>query len=273
MATNTPNPNNGYAAKLCDAVVSEVHDLVADLSAAAGGLHGSLLGCAPELERSLTALSQAGADCEAVMGEGLKLLRLQKSLVEAVCQTTAETKAMQEQITELKQDLETARKRAEEDALTGLANRAGMAKQVQALSSQGALCVAVVDLDKFKAINDAHGHCGGDRVLEHFASLCRASLRDGEIVARWGGEEFLVALPGVTLQGAAITLDGLRRRVEATPAVLDDGTRVFATCSIGLTEKRGAHDGFNELCARADRACYQAKDEGRNCLKIARGAR
>lgn len=272
---NTPTaPDSSYASKLCDAVVSEVHDLVVNLGASADGLHDSLIGCAPELERSLAAISRAGADCEAVLGEGLKLLRLQKHLVEAVRKTTSETKAMQAQVVELQQDLEQARRRAEEDPLTGLPNRAGLAERIKPLlQGRGPLCLAVIDLDKFKAINDTHGHHGGDRALEHFANLCRACLDPTDIVARWGGEEFLVVMPDVTLQGAIVAMDGLRRRLESTPAVLTDGTRVTATCSIGLTEKQGMAEGFEEIYARADRACYQAKEDGRNCLKVVRDAR
>lgn len=269
-----PTSASSHASRLCDAVVSEVHDLVADLGASAGGLHDSLLGCAPELERSLAALSRAGTDCEAVLGEGLKLLRLQKHLVGAVRKTTAETVAMKGQVAELQRDLEQARRRAEEDVLTGLPNRAGLAERIKPmLQDRSPLCVAVIDLDMFKAINDTHGHHGGDRVLEHFASLCRSCLDANGVVARWGGEEFLVVLPDVTLQGAIVAMDGLRRRLEATPAVLTDGTRVFATCSIGLTEKQGMTEGFEDMYARADRACYQAKDDGRNQLKVVRGTR
>lgn len=269
----TPTPENSYAAKLCDAVVSEIHDLVADLGASAGRLHDSLYGCAPELEQSLAVLSRAEVDCEAVLGEGLKLLRLQKHLVAAVRQTTDETATMQAQMAELRRDLEDATRRSQEDTLTGLPNRAGLAERVKALSQDsGPICVAVVDLDKFKAINDEHGHHGGDRVLEHFADLCRACLGGDEIVSRWGGEEFLVVMPDVTLPGAIVAMDGLRRRLAATPAVLLDGTQVFATCSIGLTEKQNASEGLEEMHMRADRACYQAKTEGRNRLKVVRGA-
>jgi diguanylate cyclase (GGDEF)-like protein len=155
------------------------------------------------------------------------------------------------------------------DALTGVSNRRGVeqfmaAVMRQARMRQEALAVLALDIDHFKHINDSFGHAAGDRVLQHVARTCGEALRDGDLLGRIGGEEFLVVLPGNTLeQAAADVAERLRSRVEAL--ALDDlpaGLRT--TISIGVAQMSPQDANVADLLLRADEALYRAKAEGRN---------
>jgi diguanylate cyclase (GGDEF)-like protein len=122
-------------------------------------------------------------------------------------------------------------------------------------------CIVMLDIDHFKHINDQHGHDTGDEVLRHFARLSRKTIRDTDILARIGGEEFLLILPKTDHQQGMHLAQRLLDTVAATPLYLADKTIGF-TFSGGLTEARKS-DGTNQLLVRADRALYRAKDNGR----------
>jgi diguanylate cyclase len=166
---------------------------------------------------------------------------------------------------------------ATRDDLTGLANRrhmTAMLEQEHARSARSGqpFCVAVLDIDHFKRVNDAHGHAAGDEVLRWFAAAGRAELRDADLLARWGGEEFLVLLPETTLALARGCVERLRAKVATTPIELTGfgkgQLRLSITVSGGLAEY-GPQDSVGELVARADRALYDAKDQGRDRVVIA----
>lgn len=157
---------------------------------------------------------------------------------------------------------------ATRDELTGLPNR----RQMQALIDQELLrslrhgysfCVAAVDLDHFKRVNDRHGHAAGDLVLRAFAQTAQAALRATDVIARWGGEEFLVLLPDTAMPMALVGMERLRLHVADLVVDVGDGQQVAVTVSIGLTEHRSG-DTMAQTLERADQLLYQAKAEGRD---------
>ncbi|HET7451460.1 MAG TPA: GGDEF domain-containing protein [Thermoanaerobaculia bacterium] len=130
------------------------------------------------------------------------------------------------------------------------------------------LAVAVFDLDRFKAINDAHGHAAGDEVIRSFGSALPASLRAQDLSARRGGEEFAAYFPETDAKTALAVCERVRRRIADRP-VRWEGTSIALTVSIGIAACR-AGDTAETLLARADGALYEAKDAGRNRAIVAR---
>ncbi|HEX5333586.1 MAG TPA: sensor domain-containing diguanylate cyclase [Cellulomonas sp.] len=146
---------------------------------------------------------------------------------------------------------------ARTDALTGAANRRSWDEELdrelaRARRTGEPLTIALVDMDRFKAYNDTYGHTAGDELLRGLVTALHGELRTGDIVARWGGEEFALALPACDLDHAAVIASRLLRVVPGAQ-----------TISIGLTQA-GLEDSPRTLIGRADRALYAAKDRGRN---------
>jgi diguanylate cyclase (GGDEF)-like protein len=152
--------------------------------------------------------------------------------------------------------IEQLAQQASTDALTGLPNRRAWTRHLDcAIADAGReLCVAMLDLDDFKAFNDEHGHLAGDRQLTRTAAAWRVALRPNDVLARLGGDEFAVLLCDCTPTGAASVIERLRA---ATPAQ--------QTCSAGLVTHR-QHEPADALMARADSALYDSKHAGRNQL-------
>ncbi len=119
------------------------------------------------------------------------------------------------------------------------------------------LCVAIADLDHFKVYNDTHGHAAGDRLLRDLAESWQGLVRPDDLLVRWGGEEFAIALPGCSLQRAAEVLERLRL-----------GVPLGESASFGVAERRPG-EPIEVLMARADAALYAAKHGGRNRIKRA----
>jgi diguanylate cyclase (GGDEF)-like protein len=170
------------------------------------------------------------------------------------------------------------------DTLTGLHNRAYVssfaeqrAARIVAQRREGAVrplhspCLALllVDLDHFKAINDTHGHAAGDHVLSSFASLAQSTVRAHDVVARWGGEEFLVVMEVPDRDAANAVAERMRRMIAAKPIELPGGGAVTVTCSIGaclFPFDASSPDAltWQETLELADGSLYQAKRSGRN---------
>jgi diguanylate cyclase (GGDEF)-like protein len=158
------------------------------------------------------------------------------------------------------------------DGLTGIANRrqcedALVAEIARAERLDSTLTLVLADLDDFKAVNDAHGHAVGDDVLRTFADVLRSTVRDTDLAGRWGGEEFLLLLPGAEAVGAAQLADRVREAFAERSSIGRDGEIVTVTCSFGVAQYRPG-DTQRELFGAADRALYQAKRAGKNRVEI-----
>jgi diguanylate cyclase (GGDEF)-like protein len=185
---------------------------------------------------------------------------------------------MQEELARTREELRT---QAMRDPLTGVWNRRGILDALErelSRARRGGLptTAALLDLDHFKRINDTYGHAAGDAVLQEAAARMAGSVRPYDMVGRYGGEEFLVILPGCEVADARGTLERVRARVAAEPVATPDGD-VGVSCSIGVACARldlavAAEllpQAQQELLKRADEALYTAKRNGRNRVEIA----
>ena len=157
------------------------------------------------------------------------------------------------------------------DALTGLPNRrhtAQMATEALERAERDGqpVTIALIDLDHFKVINDRAGHAGGDLVLKQFAQASREVMRASDTFGRWGGEEFLLVMPGAPLDIALGVVERLRSRAHSI-TVPTSGQPVSVSLSAGLATNEGLHS-LDALMARADAALYRAKHDGRNIVRI-----
>jgi diguanylate cyclase (GGDEF)-like protein len=163
------------------------------------------------------------------------------------------------------------RRAAVTDALTGLWNRrqlleAGRKTLARARRDDSPLQVAMIDIDFFKRVNDRHGHEAGDAVLRALAGILRNGVREGDLAARMGGEEFCVLTAGQPPDRAAILHERLRATIEATPVATRDG-EVRVTASIGVCAR--PLDTLEDMIRAADEALYAAKEGGRNRIVMA----
>ena len=160
---------------------------------------------------------------------------------------------------------------ATRDELTGLVNRRHMTALVQAEQARqrrtgSVMAIALIDIDLFKRINDSHGHRTGDSVLKTFADTAREALRTTDVLARWGGEEFLLMLPETSLEQALRSIERLRVAVASEP--FDTAAAgLNVTFSAGLSACEGAAP-IEACIERADQAMYRAKTQGRNCTVL-----
>jgi two-component system, cell cycle response regulator len=131
------------------------------------------------------------------------------------------------------------------------------------------LSVVLCDLDRFKQINDSHGHLAGDSVLREAAAALRRLLRSTDLLGRYGGEEFLMVLPQVDLEGGRLAAERMRRGLEAFPYELPSGLRVRVTASFGVAarDELTGPPSADHLVSLADRRLYEAKAAGRNCVR------
>lgn len=160
---------------------------------------------------------------------------------------------------------------AHSDALTGIANRRAAIAQLdrwinEPLDDQGC-AIAIGDIDDFKRINDTFGHSTGDAALLHVARMLEKMARPDWLVARIGGEEFLIAAPKATAAQFAGQIETMRRALAATALITPMGPQII-TASFGVAEQRGG-EAIERLLSRADGALYRAKQTGRNKVERA----
>jgi diguanylate cyclase (GGDEF)-like protein len=200
--------------------------------------------------------------------QGLLSLNLSyQSLTEELQRSLTEQQKLAQRLEQLNKDLE---RRAMTDDLTGLPNRRAFDEAIRrelerAKRIEKPLCLLMLDLDKFKNVNDHHGHQAGDAVLVEVAAVLRDTCRACDFAARLGGEEFIVLLPHTPKDGAIVAGERIRERVEKL-VIPYDKKALRITVSIGVAEIEDPSRPRTEVIAmrRADDALYEAKEQGRN---------
>lgn len=176
-------------------------------------------------------------------------------------------------MTERKRMEDEMRKLATTDPLTGAFNRRQggflLAAEFERSARTGEpFSVLMLDVDHFKQVNDTYGHEAGDRVLKALVETCKQQLRAIDMVARWGGEEFLLLLRGADTKASVYAAERLRQTIAALTVTVTEGHRIAFTVSIGIAQSLG--DPIDETIRRSDAALYDAKTAGRNRVQAAR---
>lgn len=241
-------------------------DHLADFAEATSDYHDKIESCAEKIS-SANDISEL----ETVLGEVMRETRTiqinaQRSRDE-LRSTQQKVQESEARIQELERELETTSDLVRHDQLTGVLNRRGLeetfAKEAaRATRHDTTLCVALIDIDNFKKLNDSMGHDTGDEALIHLATICRETLRPQDTVARYGGEEFIILLPETSLEDSVVALTRLQREL-TKKFFLHANEKILITFSAGVTQMLPT-DNQASVIKRADGAMYQAKQSGKN---------
>ncbi|MFT4248124.1 MAG: diguanylate cyclase [Pseudomonas sp.] len=231
---------------------SQYHERVAGYSQAIGQAHSIA-----DLNRLLQDVLQDTAAMQAHALDARDDLLLAQRQVEQA----------EQRIASLEQELQSVACLVREDPLTGALNRRGFEELFQRETARTRrdgqpLCVALLDLDDFRRINESHGHAGGDATLKHLVDVARTVLRTTDAITRFGGEEFVLLLPDTTIFEASAALGRLQRALLQRSLVHED-VRVMVTFSAGVATCR-PQESLDDVLKRADRAMYAAKRAGKS---------
>lgn len=223
----------------------------------------------------LSAGQEGGAECVLMCRDGTRLPVVIQATAQVIEGRFQYSRATVFDLSERKQLEARLAEQAMVDPLTGLWNRRYLKGQAakemaRACRSGTSLSLIVIDLDHFKRINDTHGHDVGDLVLQSFADTARTQLREGDILCRMGGEEFIVLLPDTAPEQAMQVAERLRLAVSATPVEIETDVvatvRLAYTASLGVARVAPDEASLEPAIKRADEGLYAAKNAGRNCV-------
>lgn len=174
----------------------------------------------------------------------------------------------------LRADVRSELRHALSDDLTSLYNRRYADRHIERLLQRGrsggaSLSVTLLDIDRFKAVNDIHGHAAGDKVLVEFARRIAEEVRGVDLVSRYGGEEFLIVTPDADAEDAGYIAERVRKAVAKRPFEIGSGAALDITVSAGVAEWAGGDETAETMLARADAALYASKEGGRNRVTLA----
>lgn len=217
--------------------------------------------------------AQSGVFFLRTMADGATLTEADVAFAEEVIKTAVNAIEKAYQLETVRADKEKFRWLATVDALTGCMNRRAfterLERELERVSRYDvSLSILMIDLDRFKDVNDNLGHIVGDSVLRQLGDLLREEVRSVDLAARYGGEEFVIVLPDTDLDGAVVFAERLRKRVEQKDfSEIGDPLRVTVSIGVASASVDGAITEPESLIARADEALYRAKNEGRNRVR------
>lgn len=239
---------------------------LAKITASSTTYQGTMERCADLISKAHT-LQEITPVLEEVMG-ATRAMALDSRLSHGELQDLRErTEAKRAEVQQLQEELDRASSQARHDPLTGSLNRKGLDEvlereiaRTQRLGSP--LCVALLDLDNFKALNDRLGHASGDAALIHLTQVAREVMRPQDLLARYGGEEFVIVLPDTEIDSGVVAMTQLQRAL-TTQLFLQGSEKVLITFSAGIAKFDGSESSI-EVVDRADQAMYLAKRTGKN---------
>jgi diguanylate cyclase len=241
-------------------------DRLGNLTESTGEYHQKIAGYSQQISKAddLTLLSHILED---VMHDTRVIQASALRSHEELLNTKKQADEAEERIKTLEQELMQVSELVREDQLTGALNRRGLDETLdrelkRADRSKNQLCVALLDIDNFKKLNDSLGHQAGDRALTHLTKVIKDSLRPTDAVGRYGGEEFVIILPDTDLEAGVEALQRLQRDL-TKKFFLHNNERILVTFSAGVA-LRGEAEDQEDLLGRADKAMYQAKQTGKN---------
>jgi len=185
---------------------------------------------------------------------------------ETLLKYAKELETKNQELNDLLAKLETV---AMTDFLTGLVNRRHMTQRIKAEATdlnakQGKITFIMADIDEFKKVNDTYGHECGDLVIKEVADMIKSVVREEDVIARWGGEEFLMMLPGIDLEGGKIVAERIRRGIETTDFSYQEKV-LSMTITLGVAELDPTL-GIDASIKKADEALYKGKHQSKNCV-------
>lgn len=249
------------------AIVEQARQQLELLATLVGDTQAHTAAYSRDLAAGAAQLSAAGA------GDTVEnLLRITGEMMDRTKDAERQLQRTNEEVRSLRRELANASAEARTDVLTGLPNRRALEDTFTHMRNSGMIfSVAVCDIDRFKTINDEHGHAVGDRVLKAVARALEASC-PGHLVARYGGEEFMLLLGGLTLDRAHATMEGARAELESRRFVVRENNQNLGaiTMSAGVAESLPG-ESWLELLMRADALLYRAKQGGRNRVEYQAG--
>ena len=249
-----------------EALSAEIQTSLSELGAVMALAPGAEAARHPQLEAHVNALQSS-------FGDLFELQRRQRAEYEQrIADLTKQVEGFETESVRLRENLAAEHARAYRDALTDVPNRLAYQErgemEIKRHRRSGRnLCLAVLDLDRFKDVNDRYGHRVGDKLLRSVATIAADRFRSTDTFARYGGEEFVVLLPETSKEDARRLCDDFRERIAAA-AFQTQGDVIPVTISVGLAEYCDG-DTLDSLFERADGALYKAKAAGRNCLVLA----
>lgn len=247
-------------------MASRFVDRLGELSASTGEYHDKLVRYNEQIART-----EDVAELNRLLTEVMRDTKVMQTGAESsrreLMAAQQQVEAAQERIKNLEADLAQATRRMREDSLTGVLNRKGVEDDLQREAARAdrdgkPLCAALLDVDNFKHLNDVYGHQGGDQALVYLATVMKETARQGDIIARFGGEEFLILLPDTELEDARACIVRLQRAL-TRHLFLHNNERLLITFSCGVAQRQPG-ESRDALLERADKALYRAKRAGKN---------
>ena len=240
--------------------------------AASTGSYQEKIGGFSERIRGAANIEELNAVLEAVLSETRTVQAEALASRDRMLAAHQEVQDAEKRIRTLEGKLQHMSELVREDQLTGSLNRRGLDDVFERESARAdrrgtPLCVALLDLDNFKKLNDTYGHLVGDGALRHLVKVVKDTLRSMDVIARFGGEEFVILLPETGVDAAAAAMVRVQREL-TKHFFLHDNEKMLITFSCGVALRRPGEDQ-NSLTSRADRAMYQAKTSGKNRVIIA----